>query len=184
VNFAKVQLNIKIRNNSSIIQYLKYKGISILFAGDLETPGWDWLTTNNESFKKMMKQGINILIAPHHGHKSGFSKSLFDLTGKVDVIIHSKGSEGNVDGTDVASQYSNYSKGITYTALNNKSNYKGNVLTTRSNGDIFIEIDNNGNTSYWTQKASSNHSLIKQNQTLANSITNYIKKSYSEFYQF
>jgi hypothetical protein len=155
------QLNTKFRNNSSIIRYLKYGGKSILFAGDLETPGWDWLAANNEDFKNTMRKGINILIAPHHGHKSGFPKSLFDLTGNVDTIIHSKGSEGNIEGTDVASQYTNYANGIIYKTLNNESCYKGSVLTTRSNGNIFIEIDNNGNTNFWTQKASSNHSLIK-----------------------
>ena len=155
------QLNTKIRNNSSIIRYLKYSGISILFAGDLETSGWDWLVANNEDFRNTMKQGINILVAPHHGHKSGFPKSLFDLTGNVDVIIHSKGSEGNIEGTNVASQYTNYANGVIYKTLNNGNHYKGNVLTTRSNGNIFIEINNNGNLFYWTQKASSNHILIK-----------------------
>ena len=108
-----------------------------------------------------MKSGVNILIAPHHGHKSGFPKSFFDLTGKVDVIIHSKGSEGNIEGTDVASQYTNYAYGAIYKPLNSENYYKGNVLTTRSNGHIFIEIHNNGNADFWTQKASSNHTLIK-----------------------
>ncbi|MDR2407773.1 MAG: hypothetical protein LBE13_06645 [Bacteroidales bacterium] len=155
------QLNTKIRNNASIIRYLKYGGISILFAGDMETPGWEWLASNDSDFVNTMKSGVNILIAPHHGHKSGFPKSLFDLTGNVDVIIHSKGSEGNIEGTDVASQYTNYAYGIVYETLNNKNYYKGNVLTTRSNGNIFIEIHNNRNVNYWTQKASSNHTLIK-----------------------
>ena len=151
------QLNTKIRNNSSIIRYLKYGGVSILFSGDLETAGWKWLKDNNNEFVNTMKSGVNILIAPHHGHKSGFPKSLFDLTGKVDVVIHSKGSEGNIEGTDVASQYTNYARGVNYKTSNNEDNYNGKVLTTRSNGNIFIKIDINGNRSYWTEKASSNH---------------------------
>ena len=157
---SNTRLNTKVRNNASIVRYLKYKGVSVLFAGDLETPGWDWLAVNDKDFNNTMKQGINILVAPHHGHKSGFPKSLFDFTGKVDVIIHSKGSEGNIEGTDVASQYTNYANGVIYKTLNNESHYKGNVLTTRSNGNIFIEINGKGNL-YWTQKASSNHILIK-----------------------
>lgn len=158
---SNTQLNTKIRNNASIIRYLKYGGVSILFAGDLETSGWEWLAANNSDFVNTMESGVSILIAPHHGHKSGFPKSLFDLIGKVNVIIHSKGSEGNIEGTDVASQYTNYAYGAIYKTLNNKNYYKGSVLTTRSNGNIFIEIHNNGDTDYWTQKASSNHTLIK-----------------------
>jgi hypothetical protein len=107
-----------------------------------------------------MKSGLNILIAPHHGHKSGFPKSLFDLTGKVNVIIHSKGSEGSIEGTDVASQYTNYAYGINYKSPNNE-NYRGNVLTTRSNGNIFIDINNYGNANFRTEKASPNHSKLE-----------------------
>jgi hypothetical protein len=151
----------KIRNNSSIIRYIKYAGKSILFAGDLETPGWDWLAENDSNFITTMKSGIDILIAPHHGHKSGFPKSLFELTGNVGVIIHSKGSEGNIEGTDVASQYSGNADGVKYNSLNDKKYYHGKVMTTRSNGNIFIKIDNSGSLYFWANKASPNHTLIR-----------------------
>ena len=32
----------KVRNNSSIIRYIKYRGVRFLFAGELETAGWEW----------------------------------------------------------------------------------------------------------------------------------------------
>ena len=149
-------LNSKIRNNSSILRYIEYNGVKILFAGDLEKAGWDWLAEHDNDFIKTMGNGLDILIAPHHGHKSGFPSSLFALTGNVKCVIHSKGSEGNIDGTDVSSQYSNNSDGVIYTSLNDHLQYKAKVLTTRSNGNIFIEI---GSESYtiWTDKASSNH---------------------------
>ncbi|GHT26171.1 hypothetical protein AGMMS4957_21660 [Bacteroidia bacterium] len=153
------ELKKKIRNNASIIRYIKYAGKSILFAGDLEKPGWDWLAVNNSDFISTMQNGIDILIAPHHGHKSGFPKSLFELTGNVDVIIHSKGSEGDKDGTDVASQYSGYADGVKYQSLSDKKDYYGKVMTTRSNGNIFIKIDNLGSVSFWTEKGSSNHTI-------------------------
>lgn len=86
------ELNSKVRNNSSIIRYIKYQGVSFLFTGDLETAGWEWLARNNSDFADLMRQGIDVLIAPHHGHDSGFPKALFDLTGNVGVIILSKDS--------------------------------------------------------------------------------------------
>ena len=85
------------------------------------------LLTGNESvcvFVDSVKNGIDILIAPHHGHKSGFPSALFEITGLVDVVIHSKGSEGNIDGTDVSSQYSENARGILYENLNDKEFYQ------------------------------------------------------------
>ena len=64
----------------------------------------------------------------------------FDIIGNVQVVIHSKGSEGNIEGTDVSTQYSDNSNGIVYKSINNDKCYLGKVLTTRSNGHIYIEI--------------------------------------------
>lgn len=153
---TNVKLNKKVRNNSSILRYIKYNGYRILFAGDLEKDGWEWLCNNDLRFIRLMKEGLDFLIAPHHGHISGFPKSLFDLTGNVRCVIHSKDSEANKDGTDVSSQYGNYCNGIEYKALSDNRFYKGKVLTTRSNGNIFISIYD-GKLKVWTSKASSNH---------------------------
>ena len=149
-------MNKKVRNNSSILRYIKYNGCRILFAGDLEKDGWEWLCNNDLRFIRLMKEGLDILIAPHHGHISGFPKSLFDLTGNVRCVIHSKDSEANKDGTDVSSQYGDYCKGIVYKALSDNQFYKGKVLTTRSNGNIYLSVCN-GSLDVWTSKASSNH---------------------------
>ncbi len=156
---TKEELSKKLRNNSSILRYIKYNGIKILFSGDLEKEAWNWLIENDESFVKYLNDGLDILIAPHHGHKSGFPKSLFDITGNVKVVIHSKGSESSIEGTDVSNQYSNYSDGVSYYSLNDENCYFGKVLTTRSNGHIFIEIINNDFKIY-TEKASSNHKKV------------------------
>lgn len=155
-------LKSKIRNNSSIVRYIKYKGIRILFTGDLEKKGWEWLAENNDDFQSTMQEGIDILIAPHHGHKSGFPKALLDLTGNVKVVILSKDSEANVDGTDVSSQYSNYADGVYYKNITDDKNYSGKVLSTRSNGNIYIKIPPEGikNFTIWCDKASSNHVCI------------------------
>jgi hypothetical protein len=151
----------KVKNNSSILRFIEYGGKKILFSGDLEKEGWDWLAKNDQDFINTMKNGLDILIAPHHGHKSGFPTSLFDLTGNVEISILSKASESEKEDSDVSSQYSQYSNGIAYENLNDKQLYFADgTLTTRSNGNIFLEIGETGNINVFTEKASSNHSKL------------------------
>ena len=152
-------LSKKLRNNSSIIRFIEKNGIRILFSGDLETPGWEWLIDNNKSFVNTISNGNDVLIAPHHGHTSGFPSALFDKIGYVKCVIHSKGSEANIEGTDVSSQYSEKTIGVIYKNLLDNCYYKGKVLTTRSNGNIFIQV-NTTDFNIWAEKASSNHEKI------------------------
>ncbi len=152
-------LKSKVRNNSSIIRYIKYNGVRFLFTGDLETAGWEWLSKNNASFASLMREGIDVLIAPHHGHDSGFPKALFDLTGNVKVIILSKATEASKEDSDVYVGYSNYATGDVYYNLNDKHFYEGKVITTRSNGNIYIFVDSAG-LSIVADKASSNHKKL------------------------
>lgn len=151
----------KERNNSSILRYIKGDGLSVLFCGDLEMPGWEYLFKKFPSFVNMLKDnGVDVLVAPHHGHKSGFPRALFDAIGTVGVVIHSKDSEADKEGTDVSTQYAECSNGHNYVALTDKNCYYGKVLTTRSNGNIFIS--SNGSTfTIWADKASSNHQRVK-----------------------
>lgn len=157
---ADPNLRNKVRNNSSIIRYVKYNGVKILFAGDLETAGWEWLAKNNEFFKTLMKGGLDVLVAPHHGHDSGFPKALFDLTGNVRAIILSKDSEATKEGTDVYTGYSNYADGVKYYNTNDKNMYFGKVLTTRSNGNVYLFVDPQYGFYIATETASPNHKKI------------------------
>ena len=153
-----LELSKKIKNNSSILRFIESGGRKVLFCGDLEKAGWDWLTTHDKGFIETMNQGIDILVAPHHGHKSGFPTSLFYLTGKVEISILSKGSEAEKDGTDVSSQYAANSNGLYYKNLSDKNTYfASGTLTTRSNGHIFLEITDTGNMNIFTEAASPNH---------------------------
>ena len=155
----------KVRNNSSILRYIKEDGVGILFCGDLEKPGWEYLVANNPNFINLLKEnGGNVLIAPHHGHKSGFPAALFDAIGDVDVVIHSKDTEASKEGTDVSSQYTNKAGGHIYNVISDgQYSYFGKVLTTRSNGNVFIDTNNgHGLYSIWTDKASPNHDKYRK----------------------
>lgn len=156
---AEESLPKKLRNNSSIIRFIKKNGFRILYSGDMETAGWEWLINNDKRFVETISEGIDILIAPHHGHKSGFPNALFDIIENVKCVIHSKGDEGNIDGTDVSTQYSEKADGVIYKNLNDKCRYKGKVLTTRSNGNIYVQINTN-DFNVWTTTASPNHEKL------------------------
>jgi len=154
-------LSQKIKNNSSILRFLEYGGVKVLFGGDLEKAGWNWLSQNNKDFVNTMENGIDILIAPHHGHKSGFPDALFELAGNVKIAVLSKATESDKDDSDVSSQYSTKAVGISYKNLDDKQRYFARgTLTTRSNGNIFFEIKSNGDISTYAEKASSNHKKI------------------------
>ena len=150
----------KVRNNSSILRYIACNGVKVLFTGDLESVGWEWLIAHDHDFVQTIKCGVDILIAPHHGHKSGFPKALFVIIGNVKMVIHSKDSEADKDGTDVASQYSNYASGVIYRVING-GKHQGRVVTTRSNGNICIEIKDRS-FNVWTEHASANHMPLYQ----------------------
>lgn len=152
----------KVRNNSSILRYIACNGVKVLFTGDLESVGWEWLIAHDHDFVQTIKCGVDILTAPHHGHKSGFPKALFDIIGNVKMVIHSKDSEADKDGTDVASQYSNYASGVIYRVING-GKHQGRVVTTRSNGNICIEIKDRS-FNVWTEHASANHMPLYQTE--------------------
>jgi len=144
----------KIKNNSSRIYLLKYKDkFKILFGGDMEEVGWDWLLENNHNnFKDIISNGIDIMVASHHGHTSGYSKKLFDLMGSPKLSILSKGSEENKEGTDVTSSYSQNSSGLEVKSLANKKNERKYTLTTRTNGNIYISVDSLGNPKVFSER--------------------------------
>lgn len=153
-------LNGKVRNNSSIIRYIKYNGVRVLFTGDLETAGWEWLAKNNAYFVSLMREGLDVLVAPHHGHNSGFPNALFELTDHVKVIILSKDTEASKEGSDVYSGYFNYADGVEYFNINDKCSYQAKVMTTRSNGFIYIQVSPQYGLCLAAEKASSNHKKV------------------------
>jgi len=129
----------KVINNTSHVLLLEVHGRKILFSGDLESPGWDALIKKYGKNFTDKVSGVDIFVTPHHGHRSGFSSSLFEYMGKPYLNIISKESESK-DGTDVDGRYSSqdYSRGA---SLEEGTRYS---LTTRQDGSIFIEIEENG----------------------------------------
>jgi len=129
-----------------------------LFTGDLETAGWDALITKNpNNFVEKIK-GIDVFVVPHHGHKSAFSQNLFNIMGKPHINIISKESEeketSDVGSVDSRYSHQDYSQGITF-----DDNSLRRSLTTRSDGSIFIDIDDSSNLNIRLLDLGSNISL-------------------------
>ena len=123
-------------NNCSYVRLYNHNGTKILLAGDMEKEGMALLLKKNSTFRSEVK-GVNILIAPHHGHRTGFCTELFDAMGQVNVVIASMMSGD----TYVDTRYSNsqYVRGISF-----DDNTTKRLLTTRTHGAITVESHGNG----------------------------------------
>ncbi len=75
-------------NCCSFVTLYNHQGTKILQCGDMEKDGMSVLLAANSDMQQAV-QRTNVLIAPHHGHKSGFSTELMQAIGKPDVVIAS-----------------------------------------------------------------------------------------------
>lgn len=93
-------------NNASIVTRIDIYGNSILLCGDVEKEAWEAIIADKREYGNMWRQFLsntNIMVAPHHGHKSAYSIDLLNLV-KPDVVLVSVQSKNpNVD-----SRYSQY----------------------------------------------------------------------------
>lgn len=75
-------------NNLSLVVFLEYSGFKILFAGDLEKPGWTSLLQQPAFRSKLV--GTDVLVASHHGRENGFCKDIFAYFTPSCVVISDK----------------------------------------------------------------------------------------------
>lgn len=125
-------------NNHSIVTILEYANQKVILPGDNESPSWNELLDRN-TFTSAIR-GADILLAPHHGRKSGFHSPLFDYFEPYLTII----SDGQYQDTSATNRYGDVTRG--WKVHNRNSGYSSDkkCLTTRSNGVITIDIGWNG----------------------------------------
>jgi beta-lactamase superfamily II metal-dependent hydrolase len=125
-------------NNSSIVTVVSFKGTKysekFVFAGDVEQAGWE-APLQREDFRNAVSD-TDFYIASHQGHTSGFSTDLYKAMAKPFlnlVSVHSR--DEHVDGRYSSSDYS---RGVKF---GDESRY---MLSTRSDGSIFVDVDAEG----------------------------------------
>ena len=126
-------------NNLSLVTVFRYKGMKLIYPGDIEKRGWLKLLELDE-FKQTLN-GVNVFIASHHGRINGYCEEVFDYCQPEIVIIS---DQARVYGTQ---EHDLYSKHVIGNGLNFGTTLAPKyrkVLTTRKDGDIAIyEKDGN-----------------------------------------
>lgn len=125
-------------NNLSIVTFARYMGWTFIFPGDLQRDGWLKLL-EKEVFRDWLSR-TDIFVASHHGRESGFCPEVFEYCKPKLTLI----SDKSTTETSCVDKYYQVTDGLNIPdVLGNP--VKRYVLTTRSDGAIYIGIDDEGN---------------------------------------
>ncbi len=125
-------------NNHSIVTVISHSNLKILIPGDNEPGSWNELHEKKD-FVSAIKN-TDILVAPHHGRKSGFSEELFKHISPRLTIV----SDGRFCDSSATDRYSTNSSGWKVHKRSGGSEDR-NCITTRSDGVIEVEFGMNSN---------------------------------------
>lgn len=125
-------------NTASIVTTLSYQGVTILYGGDLPSSGWDNLLNKKEFIATIKNTAI--FKVPHHGRQEGCSDALFKIISPKLCIISDKSLDKDNQNTVATSWYSARSSGCNVVGYDTPRK----VLTTRTDGSIFVKINNEG----------------------------------------
>lgn len=125
-------------NTASIVTTLSYMGTKVLFGGDLPSSGWESLLKNKDFINEI--SGTTIFKVPHHGRAEGCCDALFEYIQPMLCIISDKSIEKDNGNTASTAWYSARSAGCNVVG----STVQRKVLSTRSDGSIFLSIDDKG----------------------------------------
>lgn len=115
-------------NNLSLVTFLHYGDIHIIFPGDVEAPGWRSLLLDSDFRAHLMR--VNVFVASHHGRENGFCDEVFAYCRPEIVVISDCGiRHASQEMTDT---YAARAMGVWLGFERRK------VLTTRCDGTIKI----------------------------------------------
>lgn len=117
-------------NNASVITRINWHDYSILLCGDMEAEAWEFVLSTpgwRETWRPQVA-GVDLLVAPHHGHESGYSSSLMQVANPGIVLVSVKSGDEHVD-----DRYSQV-RGIWI----DSEPYKR--ITTRQKGSILVDV--------------------------------------------
>lgn len=125
-------------NSLSVVTFVHYQGIRIVFPGDLTAEAWEAFL-GNSGFRSWL-QRTNIFVASHHGREDGYCPEVFDYCTPSVIIISDKSI---MYGTQIV-EYGQHASGIIWNQTE-----KRYCLTTRSDGKLTVTPTTGG--SFWIQ---------------------------------
>lgn len=123
-------------NNLSMVVYLECHGVGVLFPGDIEKAGWLKLLEKEPGFKEALRK-TRVLVASHHGRRSGCCDEIFEFCRPHYVVISDKGYAH--DTQETVPYYRARSIGGPF-----RNEDERRVLTTRNDGRIGFTFTANG----------------------------------------
>ncbi|MHA2062529.1 MAG: ComEC/Rec2 family competence protein [Candidatus Sifarchaeia archaeon] len=142
----------KMKNNLSCVSYVQYFDTEIVFPGDLEPFGWHALLGNTGIKDFAGKSKCRILLASHHGRKSGIRYEVDDKEYIYDnfltimkphlVIMSDKWGNETTD----KEAYLPYCEGYPVYSGTDKKVESKKVLTTKTNDFVLIKVATNQTT--------------------------------------
>ena len=114
-------------NNLSLVTFVHYENIRIVFPGDLEETGWRELLRLPE-FRRELAQ-VNVFIASHHGRENGYCEQVFKYCWPEIIVVSD--DQKAFDTQETVDRYRQHARGVRFT--DGKMRY---VLTTRRDGMI------------------------------------------------
>lgn len=131
-------------NNLSLAVFVRYGAFTMLFAGDLEAPGWHALLRVPGFIADL--SSVNVFMASHHGRHNGCCDEVFRVCWP-DVFVISD-EEHRYDSQDTTDWYRRRAYGIPDLGvvpdpvLGHPLRY---VLTTRKDDSLAIQVSQDGN---------------------------------------
>ena len=115
-------------NNLSLITFVEYDGMGIVFTGDMESNGWESIINQTRVQEKL--GNVDIFVASHHGRTNGYNERIFDYCSPDIVII----SDKQIIHETQKNIYANHARGLAWDGQSDRRY----VLTTRNDGHINI----------------------------------------------
>jgi beta-lactamase superfamily II metal-dependent hydrolase len=115
-------------HNLSLVTFVSYRDIKIVFPSDLETDGWRALLKDNDFCDRL--RHVNMFVAANHGREESYCPEVFDYC-KPEIIIISNELDQRVS-PHMLNQYRNHAKGCSDSICDQK------LLTTHDDGTIII----------------------------------------------
>ncbi|MCS3665059.1 competence protein ComEC [Salinibacter ruber] len=124
-------------NNHSMVAVFHVAGRKVVVPGDNEADSLDGLM-GHSSFQRAVEEA-DILLAPHHGRKSGYHEDFVEHVDPTLTVV----SDGRYSDTSETAQYSHQSSGMTV-ERDDGSTVSRNVVTTRNDGVISATVSSIG----------------------------------------